>query len=150
MPPGGNSLPNNDFGLSASRRFCQHPTMRALLICLFVAAPALAETPIDGDEFEALVTGKTLTYSNATGPYGIEYYAPNRQVIWSFIGGECEVGKWSEVATSIGPSICFTYESEPNPQCWFAYNDAGQIRANFVGNTGGSILYQLTEPGFPK
>ncbi|MEN8841918.1 MAG: hypothetical protein ABF254_04090, partial [Octadecabacter sp.] len=77
--------------------------MRALIFTLFLASPAWAETPIGGDEFEALVTGKTLTYSNAIGPYGIEYYAPNRQVIWSFIGGECDVGKWSEVPTSNGP-----------------------------------------------
>jgi hypothetical protein len=119
--------------------------MRTFIITLVLASPAWAETPIDGDAFEALVTGKTLTYSNATGPYGIEYYAPNRQVIWSFIGGECEVGKWSEVPTEIGPSICFTYESEPDPQCWYVYDNDGQIRADFVGRVGGSILYQLAE-----
>ena len=119
--------------------------MRALLITLFIASPAWAETPIGGDAFEALVAGKTLTYSNAGGPYGIEYYAPNRRVIWSFIGGECEVGEWSEVPTPDGPSICFTYESEPELQCWYVYENAGQIRADFVGSTGGSVLYQLAE-----
>ncbi len=119
--------------------------MRALIVTLLLAGPAWAESPMTGDEFETLVTGKTLTYSNATGPYGIEYYAPNRQVIWSFIGGECEVGEWVEVSTPTGPSICFTYESEPNPQCWYVYGDKGQIRADFVGSTGGSILYQLAE-----
>lgn len=110
-----------------------------------VAAPTWADTPIDGDAFEALVTGKTLTYSNATGPYGIEYYAPNRQVIWSFIGRECETGAWYEDTTPDGPSICFTYESEPEPQCWLVYDIDGQIRADFVGRTGGSLLYQLEQ-----
>lgn len=119
--------------------------MRSLILTLFLATPAWAETPIDGDRFEALVTGKTLTYSSETGPYGIEYYAPDRRVIWSFIGGECEVGEWMEEPTQIGPSICFVYESNPTPQCWYVYENAGQIRADFIGSLGGSVLYQLEQ-----
>ena len=119
--------------------------MRILIPFLLAATPALADTPIDADAFEALVTGKTLTYSNQTGPYGIEYYAPNRQVIWSLIGGECKVGEWYEEPTDIGPSICFVYESSPDPQCWYVYENKGEIRADFVGSAGGSILYQLSE-----
>ena len=119
--------------------------MRILFVTLFFASPAVADTPIDGDAFEALVTGKTLTYSGESGPYGIEYYAPNRQVIWSFIGGECEVGEWTEKPTKDGPSICFVYENNPDPQCWYVFEDAGQVRADFIGSLGGSVLYQLEQ-----
>ena len=130
----------------AVRRQCwQSPTMRTLaLSCLLaLASPAFAETPITAERFEELVTGKTLTFSTAAGPYGIEYYAPNRRVIWSFIGGECETGEWYEEARDLGPSICFAYENNPDPQCWYVYDVDGQIRADFAGATGGSFLYQL-------
>lgn len=116
----------------------------AVLLCL-IAAPVLADTPLGGPEFDALVQGKTLTFSNETGAYGIEYYAPNNRVIWSFIGGTCETGEWYEEEAEQGPSICFVYESNPDPQCWYVYEVNGQIRADFVGPTGGSALYQLEQ-----
>lgn len=119
--------------------------MRFALILSILATPVFAQTPIDGDRFEALVTGQTLTYSNAFGPYGVEYYAPNRQVIWSFLGADCETGEWYEEATNIGPSICFVYESQGTPQCWHVYEEGGKIRADFVGSAGRSVLYQLEQ-----
>jgi len=119
--------------------------MRLIVALLCLAAPANAETPLSAEAFEGLVEGKTLTYSNITGPYGVEYYAPDRQVIWSFLGGECQVGVWYEEATEIGPSICFDYENSDESHCWFVYEVDGQIRADSRSNPNGSMLYQMDQ-----
>ena len=118
----------------------------ALFTLALLAAPAcLAETPLDGDGFEALVTGKTLTFSTADGPYGVEYYAPNRRVIWSFTNGECQNGEWYENAGPSGPEICFVYENNPTPQCWQVFDVDGKIRADFMNTPGTTVLYEAVE-----
>ena len=76
--------------------------MKLALILTLFALPVMAETPLTGDAFEDLVAGKTLTFSNGLAPYGVEYYAPNRRVIWSFVGGECVNGEWYEEVRETG------------------------------------------------
>jgi len=115
--------------------------MRALVTALLLATPALAETPMTGDEFEAYITGKTLTFSANGDPYGIEYYAPGRRVIWSFIGGECLSGQWYEE----DEAICFVYDDDPEPKCWMVYDIDGTIRAEFLNRPGTTVLYELEE-----
>lgn len=113
---------------------------------LFVCAlPLWAETPLDAEAFEALVEGKTLTFSSGSDPYGIEYYAPGRRVVWSFVGGECVNGEWYEVPTETGPNICFIYETSDEPQCWQVFDENGSIRAEFMNTPGTAILYEATE-----
>jgi hypothetical protein len=119
--------------------------MRLVTAFLLFASPAYAETPLTGDEFEALVTGKTLTFSTGVSPYGVEYYAPNRQVIWSFTDGDCVRGEWFEDPSESGPNICFIYEKNPDPQCWQVFEDQGQIRADFMNTPGTTVLYQAVE-----
>lgn len=119
--------------------------MRLILALLITASPAIAETPLDGDGFEALVEGKTLTFSVGQDPYGVEYYAPNRRVIWSFVGGECVNGEWYEVTTQAGPNICFVYENNDEPQCWQVFDVNGKIRADFMNSPGTTVLYEAVE-----
>ena len=119
--------------------------MRYLIFSMLLACPALAETPLDGPAFEDLVEGKTLTFSVGTAPYGVEYYAPNRQVIWSFQGGECITGEWYEVAGETGPNICFIYENSDTPQCWQVFEVNGKIRADFMNTPGTTVLYEAIE-----
>jgi len=120
--------------------------MRLTMIALAIlASPALSETPLNGEAFEALVTGKTLTFSNASGPYGVEYYAPGRRVVWSFVGGDCQNGEWYEAKGPQGPEICFTYENDPTPQCWQVYDVEGKIRADFMNTPGTTVLYEAIE-----
>lgn len=119
--------------------------MRSLILSVVLMTPAFAETPMDGPEFEALVTGKTLTFSIGSAPYGVEYYAPNRQVVWSFRGGECITGEWYEKATDAGPNICFTYENNADPQCWMVFEVDGKIRADYVNTPGTTVLYEAQE-----
>lgn len=115
--------------------------MRALILSLLLASPALAETPMTAEEFEEVMTGKTLTFSANGAPYGIEYYAPGRQVIWSFIGGDCVTGEWYQDERA----ICFVYENDPEPKCWEVFQDGGRIRAVFMNRPGVSTLYEMSE-----
>ena len=119
--------------------------MRVFLPILFLTGPAFADTALNGAEFEALVTGKTLTFSVGDAPYGTEYYAPNRQVIWAFVGGDCKTGEWYEAQTNSGPAICFEYEDENTPKCWQIFNEGDQIRAEFLNRPSTTILYEATE-----
>ncbi len=116
----------------------------ALFACL-LASPLAAETPMTGAEFEALVEGRTLTFSGEIAPYGIEYYAPNRRVVWQFIGEPCINGRWFETTTKSGQNICFVYEDEPEPQCWQFFLEGNAIRAEFMNTPGTTILYEATE-----
>lgn len=119
--------------------------MRALIFTIFLATPSWSETPMTGDEFEALVEGKTLTFSTGTFPYGVEYYAPNRRVVWSFRGGDCVNGEWYEDIADTGPNICFVYENNDEPQCWQVFNVDGNIRADFMNTPGTTVLYEAIE-----
>ncbi|WP_296418482.1 hypothetical protein [Pseudooctadecabacter sp.] len=119
--------------------------MRVFAVLMACAGPALADVPLTGDAFEALVEGKTLSFSVGDVPYGTEYYAPGRRVIWSFIDGTCQSGEWYETAGDSGPQICFTYETSADPQCWQVFEVGGRLRADFMNAPGTTVLYEATE-----
>ncbi|MCE0505148.1 hypothetical protein LR948_07275 [Roseivivax sp. GX 12232] len=107
------------------------------------APPARAlEAPMTAAEFEAYVTGRTLTFSEAGQPYGIERYLPDRRVRWSFLDGACKEGRWFPQ----GERICFVYEDDPMPQCWRFFREPGGLRALFDGG-GATELYEAESQG---
>lgn len=112
-------------------RFALRPAA-ALSVLALLSAPALAAERLTVDAFEAMVTGKTIFYSQSGQPYGAEEYRRDRSVVWSFLGGECQRGTWSP-----GPddAICFTYEGQEDsgPICWEFLDDGGKIRARVLG-----------------
>jgi len=108
----------------------------ALLIAL--SSPAFAQ--MTGEEFDAYVTGRTLTYSDQGVIYGIEEYLPNRRVRWAFLGDQCRDGYWYDT----DGQICFVYEDRPDqPQCWEFNDDGGRLSAKFVGDPDGRELYEV-------
>ena len=119
--------------------------MRTLLAFAVLASPAFAETALTGDEFEALVTGKTLTFTVNDIPYGSEYYAPDRRVIWAFEGDNCKSGEWYEAQTNDGPAICFEYEDDDTPKCWQIFSEGDSFRANYLNRPSSAVLHQATE-----
>jgi len=119
--------------------------MRVAVTLALLAAPAFGEEPLTGDAFERMVQGKTLTFSTEAGPYGVEYYAANRHVVWSAVNGECITGKWYEAASPTGPNICFVYETSTEPQCWQVFDIDGHIRADFMNTPGTTVLYEAVE-----
>jgi hypothetical protein len=113
--------------------------MMRIAALLLLAMPALAQTPMTAEEFAALVTGKTLTYAQNGEAYGIEYYGENRRVIWSFLDGQCQDGRWYQD----GVNICFIYDFDPDPQCWRFYDDPQGLRAVFATDPTSTALYQV-------
>jgi hypothetical protein len=121
--------------------------MRALLLLLGLASPALAQEPVTADEFQSLVEGRTLTYGEpGQPPYGIEHYYPNRRVTWAFLGSdECLEGTWHAEGPKDSPAICFEYEDGIEPQCWRFFHEGDGLKAEYLGEGGGLTLYELVE-----
>ena len=113
------------------------PILLALAaVCAFLlpAAARAAEGALDGAAFEALVTGRIMSYALEGEAYGTEEYLPGRRVIWAFEGAACRHGNWVEAEPGL---ICFAYEDAPDRHCWrFARSGAGLL-ATFVGDGSG-------------
>lgn len=105
----------------------------SLTLCLCLSAlPAMAERSVTAQEFEQMVTGKTLHFDRDGAPFGSEQYFDDKRVIWAFEGdGECQRGIWFENTSG---QICFVYDTDPAPQCWnFVEGDDGRFRARLDG-----------------
>lgn len=122
-------------------------TLGYAIAALSLACPAMAQdTPLSAAEFEALTTGKTLSYArDGNTPYGAERYLPGRRVIWAFTGEDCKSGRWYEDKGA----ICFVYEDTATPNCWKFYADADGLTAEFADSAEGSRVYALTPQSDP-
>ena len=115
----------------------------ALLLAL-AAAPAAAQEPMSGADFEAYTEGKTLLYGTDGRIYGGEDYLPGRKVRWSFLDGRCLDGIWYEAA----PNICFVYTDDPDPVCWTFYKGPDGLTALLDGDPD-EVLYETGETAEP-
>ena len=113
--------------------------MRPLLLALVLAAPALAETPLTPEGFEAHVTGHTLTYRQYGTVFGIEEYLPDRKVRWSTAPNECLYGSWYPQ----DDDICFVYEYDPTPACWTFWLKDGALVALSTNGLPGEELHEV-------
>jgi hypothetical protein len=107
--------------------------------------PALAETPLSAEGFEAHVTGKTLTYRQFDGIFGIEEYLPDRRVRWSVAPNLCQYGIWYPD----GDDICFVYEDDPIPACWTFWLEDGALVVRSVNGAPGAELYEIEASAEP-
>lgn len=119
--------------------------IRAAIAFALAATLAHAETPLDADGFDAVVTGRTLIYGTAAGSYGIEEYLPGRRVRWSFLDGDCMEGRWYPK----GDAICFAYEHRADPECWLFHLDEGRLGARPLRQPEGPSLYVIAESPEP-
>jgi hypothetical protein len=110
-----------------------------LVAALFPLAAA-ASDPMSAAEFEAYVTGKTLTYSQFGTVFGIEEYLPGRKVRWQ-VAEDCQYGHWYEK----GGLICFAYEYDPGEHCWTFWREADGLRALSVDDLPGSELSEVRQ-----
>lgn len=115
--------------------------MRAAFLALALAAtPARAETPLTGAEFEAEVTGRTITYQQYGVIFGIEEYLEGRKVRWSVAPDLCQYGTWYPE----GENICFVYEDDPStPHCWTFWLREGALVALSVDDAPGAELTEV-------
>ncbi len=123
------------------------PMKSALLLSAFLAAPlaALAQTPMTGEEFDAYVTGRTLTYSQYDSIFGIEEYLPDRKVRWSVAPDLCQYGSWYPE----GEKICFVYEYDPIPHCWTFWQGPAGLTALSVEDAPGAELSEVEKTDIP-
>ncbi|MFP7571209.1 hypothetical protein [Marivita sp. S2033] len=123
--------------------------MRSFLIPALIAGctalPALAAEPLNGQDFDAYVTGKTLYFGQNGEAYGVEEYLDNQRVRWSFLDGKCKDGIWYEDSGM----ICFVYEDNPNPQCWSFFKESDGLRAIFENNPDATTLYEAQQNDEP-
>ncbi|MGL4236269.1 hypothetical protein [Tabrizicola sp.] len=115
-----------------------------LLACL-IAAPGAAETPMNAEEFEAFVTGKTMDYIAYGTPFGREVYLPDRKVRWAFTDDECRSGSWY----GDGDYICFLYNGDPEPKCWTIWQRGQDLAASYITDTPDIPPRQVVETDEP-
>jgi hypothetical protein len=115
------------------------------LALLATITPALAQPPLTAAEFEAHVTGYTITYQQFSGVYGIEEYLPGRQVRWSVAENLCQYGSWYPQ----DEAICFVYEYSPTPHCWTFWLEGGTLRALSVNDLPGAELTEVDRSDTP-
>jgi hypothetical protein len=121
-----------------------------LALALPLAAPVSAQAPMTGVEFEAYVTGRTLTFAENGVVYGIEEYLEGRRVRWAFVEDECQEGTWYEAQVEGQPMICFVYEHAPdNEQCWTFYRTARGLKARFMNEPEARELYEVQQSREP-
>jgi len=117
----------------------------AALALAFFVHPALARAPLTAEEFEAHVTGKTVTYRQGLSHFGIEEYLPGRKVQWSVAPGECQYGSWYPEDSY----ICFVYEYDPVPHCWTFWKEDGALVALSDTVQPGEELYEVDRSETP-
>ncbi|MGJ8617815.1 MAG: hypothetical protein ACSHWS_13320 [Sulfitobacter sp.] len=115
----------------------------AIVLCAICALPAAAQDIMSAAEFDAYTQGKTLFYGRGGQAYGAEIYHENRRVQWSFLDGECKEGQWYEQ----GELICFTYDDNPDPQCWSFVQGARGLIARFENEPNTTELYEAQDQG---
>jgi hypothetical protein len=118
----------------------------ATLIALGAATPTLPQDRMTGAEFDAYVTGRTITFSTFDNPtYGIERYLAGRRVMWSTFDGTCIYGVWYE---SKG-DICFRYDHKEEPQCWAITLGPAGLIGQFTNRPDGTIIYEQRDRDDP-
>lgn len=123
--------------------------IKTLALCLSLGAtawPALAETLMSAEEFDAYTRGKTFFYGVDGHDYGAEEYLPNNRVIWTFLDGQCQNGIWYEE----NGMICFEYETIEPRQCWtFRRGSEGGLIARFENDPVELELYEVQRSAEP-
>lgn len=115
--------------------------LRFLIPLCLTASPAIGQSAMSGDSFDAYTRGKTLYYGYDGEAYGVERYLEGRRVVWSFLDGRCKEGVWYEDSGQ----ICFVYEDRPDPQCWTFSETPSGLVARFENNPDATELYEAQE-----
>ncbi|MFE3837844.1 hypothetical protein [Pseudogemmobacter sonorensis] len=116
----------------------------ALSAAAFAALSALsarAETTLTAEEFDAYVTGKTLTYTQYGEVFGIEEYLPGRKVRWKATFDTCQYGSWF----AREDLICFVYEYSSTEHCWQFWRSDSGLSALSVNDAPGSELSEVAQ-----
>lgn len=120
--------------------------LRWIAFALIAATPVSADATMDAADFDAHVTGRTITFRTDTiDTYGVERYMPGRRVMWSSVEGICQYGVWFE---SKG-DICFRYENDPEHKCWTIHSDPDGIRGVYTTKPPFTVIYEVPDAQTP-
>jgi hypothetical protein len=97
-------------------------------LTLVLAAPALSETLMTVEEFEAWSTGQTLDYYDGGIYWGSEQHLPGRKTLDADAEGPCRHGLWFPQ----GDAVCFQYEDIEGTFCWNFWRDGERVTAKTV------------------
>lgn len=119
------------------------PAFALLALLIPAVAPAAGRDtpPMTAEEFDAYVTGKTLTYSQYGTTFGIEEYLADRRVRWKFSEDECQYGKWYPK----DQLICFSYEYDTGEHCWTFWREGDGLVALSVTDAPGAELNEVSQ-----
>jgi hypothetical protein len=111
----------------------------ALTLALAAALPAKAEAPMTGADFEAYVTGHTMTYGRDGFAYAREEYLPGRRLRFAFGNDRCVEGYWYEA----GDQICTVFEepltsNSETLACFLYFQSPEGLKARYM-NDGGDV-----------
>lgn len=106
------------------------PLMAGLLMLGLSATTIRSEEIMSPEEFKAFSSGTTVFFNRYGSAYGAETYGRNNEVIWTFLDGKCQHGRWF----GKDKAICFQYDGQPDPQCWYFLKDGAQKHARLIGD----------------
>ena len=115
-----------------------------LIFMILNVLPLHADT-ISPAEFERRVEGKTLSFAKDGLPVGVEQYLRGRRVIWAFVDGQCEMGRYFVQ----DDNICFEYDKFGVSYCWVFFEQEGQMHGHLVGETPEDSLVVVGESDAP-
>ena len=70
--------------------------------------------------------------------YTAESYFDNAMVRWSFLDGNCLIGRWYEASEL----LCFDYGTVVDIQCWRFFKGENGLIAKFDGENDSQTLYK--------
>ncbi len=113
----------------------QGPALAAMFATLPLAG--IAQTPMTGDEFDAYVTGNTITYGRDGSVHATAEFLPGRKYRFAFGDYPCVEGYWYEA----GNQICTVDEeqlfpSDGTPECFLFFTDREGLRGRYMGDGG--------------
>ncbi len=115
------------------------PTSLALPVSLALPAGA-AEERLSGEAFRELSEGYTLHFDLDGTHFGSEQYLPGQRSLWRFGEDGCERGVWFER----DGAICFSYDGQPDLQCWVVARRDGQVFVRTIDDAEGLAELRMT------
>jgi hypothetical protein len=112
----------------------------ALALGLDLSGPALSETLMTAEEFEAWSTGRTLDYFDAGTYWGSEQHLPGRRTVDTDGDGQCRKGIWFPE----DDAICFQYPTIDGQFCWHFWREGDQVTAKTVESDPEIAPYAVT------
>ncbi|MEL7165566.1 MAG: hypothetical protein AAGL96_08830 [Pseudomonadota bacterium] len=95
--------------------------MRALILSLLCAGPALAQDQITAEEFLDRLEGRTATFVDfdSGNLVGVEEFLRRDRTVWARANGTCAYG----VVYIDEGAVCFDYDDDPPgvTHCWWPF-----------------------------